>query len=315
MNTDTAPASAGAWRLPTKHRSASRVSRWLAGSALALAALLSAVPSLAAEGDFVAVPTLVARVTDTTATLSAADEARITDRIRAFEAKKGGQIVVLIVDSTAPEVIFDYALRVAETWKIGRKGVDDGVVFVIAKSDRKMQILTGPGVQGVLTDAVAKRIISEAVAPRFREGKFADGIFDGVDKIAAVIDGEALPPPPQKKRASKSSGDENFFFLAVLAVLFVAPVLRSIFGRFLGAGATAGVTGLAAWWILGSLLLPVVIGVIVFFVALFAGLFGGRGGGGFGGIGGGGGWSGGGGGDSFSGGGGGFDGGGASGDW
>ncbi len=291
-----------------------RASLWGA-TLVAVAALLYGLPANAAEGDFLAVPKLVSRVTDTTATLGSSDEARITERIRAFEAKKGGQIAVLIVDSTAPEVIFDYSLRVAETWKIGRKGVDDGVLFVVAKSDRKMQILTGPGVQGVLTDAVSKRIIAEIVAPRFREGKFGDGIYNGVDKIASVIDGEALPPPPKKKQASQSSGNENFFFLAILAAVFVAPVLRSILGRFLGATATAGVTGAAAWWILGGLLLPVVIGVIVLLVALFAGMFTGRhGGGGFGGFGGGGGGSFGGG-DSFSGGGGGFDGGGASGDW
>ena len=312
----TTPASAGGGRSFSARFAATRVGWW----AVLFAAILSSlyvVPSVGAEGDFLAVPKLASRVTDTTATLSAGDEARISERIRAFEASKGGQIAVLIVDSTAPEAIFDYALRVAETWKIGRKGVDDGVLFVVAKSDRKMQILTGPGVQGVLTDAVSKRIIAEIVSPRFREGKFGDGIYNGVDKIASVIDGEALPPPPKKKQASQSSGNENFFFLAILAALFVAPVLRSILGRFLGATATAGVTGVAAWWILGGLLLPAVIGVIVLFVALFAGMFGGRhGGGGLGGFAGGGGgsWSGGGGG-GFSGGGGGFDGGGASGDW
>jgi len=311
----TAPASAGAGRCSPKR--ISPTAGWWPTLFAAVVAALYVAPASGAEGDFLAVPKLASRVMDTTATLSAGDEARISERIRTFEAIKGGQIAVLIVDSTAPEAIFDYALRVAETWKIGRKGVDDGVLFVVAKSDRKMQILTGPGVQGVLTDAVSKRIIAEIVSPRFREGKFGDGIYNGVDKIASVIDGEALPPPPKKKQASQSSGNENFFFLAILAALFVAPVLRSILGRFLGATATAGVTGVAAWWILGGLLLPAVIGVIVLFVALFAGMFGGRhGGGGLGGFAGGGGgsWSGGGGG-GFSGGGGGFDGGGASGDW
>ncbi len=270
----------------------------------------------AAEGDLLAVPKLDARVTDVAAVLSAADKARITERIRAFEQKKGGQIAVLVVDSTAPEAIFDYALRVGEAWKLGRRGVDDGVLFVIAKGDRKMQILTGPGVQGVLTDAVSKRIIAEIVAPRFREAKFGDGIYDGVDKIAAVIDGEALPPPPKKKQASQSSGGENFFLLAIFAVLFVAPLLRTILGRFLGATATGGVIGAASWWILGGMLLPIAVGAIAFIVALVSGMMNfSRGGGGWGG----GGWSSGGssGGsaDSFSGGGGSFDGGGASGDW
>ena len=283
----------------------------------------AALPVFAAEGDFVAVPKLEKRVTDLTASLSAADEARISARIAAIEQKKGAQIAVLIVASTAPEVIFDYALRVAEAWKLGRKGVDDGLLFVVAKDDRKMQILTGPGLQGVMTDVVSRRIIAEIVAPRFREGDFAGGIFDAVDKISAVIDGEALPPPTPKRQStsSQSGGSVNFLVLAVFAAIFAAPILRAMLGRFLGAGATAGITGAAAWFIAGGLLFPAVAGVIVFLVALLYGSgSGGHGGGGgigggFGGIGGGG-WSGGGGGGGgFSGGGGGFDGGGASGDW
>ncbi len=272
----------------------------------------------AAEGDFLPVPKMEKRVTDQTATLSNEDVARITERIRIFEQKKGGQIAVLVVGSTQPEAIFDFTLRVGDAWKLGRKGVDDGVLFVIAKDDHKMQILTGPGVQGVLTDAVSKRIIAEIVAPRFREGKFADGIFNAVDKMAAVIDGEALPAPPQKRKATQSDGGDNFIMLAVFAVLFVAPMLRALLGRFFGATATSGITGAAAWFLTGSLFFPIVAGVIVFLVALLAGgkglMSGGSGGWG------GGGWSsggssGGGSSDSFSGGGGSFDGGGASGDW
>jgi len=279
---------------------------------------LSPLTASAAEGDPIAIPKLEQRVTDTTASIAVDDVAKISARIRAFEEKKGGQIAVLIVSSTAPETIFDFSLRVAEAWKLGRMGVDDGVLFVIAKDDRKMQILTGPGVQGVLTDVVSRRIIAEVVAPRFREGNFGSGIYDGVDKIANVIDGEALPPPPQKKKAtsSQSGSGSNFLFLAVFAAIFVAPILRSMLGRFMGASATAGITGAAAWWIAGGLFFPVFAGVIVFVVALLYGMGGGsRGGGGWVGGGGWGGGSGGGGGDSFSGGGGGFDGGGASGDW
>jgi uncharacterized protein len=286
--------------------------------ATAMFACLWTAPLLAAEGDLLAVPKLEKRVTDLTATLSRDEEERITTRIREFEQKKGGQIAVLIVGSTQPEPIFDFALRVGEAWKLGRKGVDDGVLFVIAKDDRKMQILNGPGVQGVLTDVVSRRIIAEIVAPRFREAKFAEGVFAAVDKIAAVIDGEALPPPPQKRKAAKSDSSNNFILLAVFGALFVAPMLRAMLGRFLGASATAGVTGMAAWWIAGGLFFPIIIGVIVFIVAIFAGAFNfsSRGNSGIGGFGGGG-WSSGSGGssDSFSGGGGGFDGGGASGDW
>ena len=276
------------------------------------------VTAIAAEGDLQKIPKLEKRVTDLAAALAEGEEARITERIRVFEQKRGGQIAVLIVDTTTPEAIFDYTLRVAESWKLGRKGVDDGVLFVIAKGDRKMQILTGPGVQGSLTDAASKRIIAEVVAPRFREGKYGEGIYNGVDKIASVIDGEALPPSAKKKQATKSIDGGEFLVLGIFAAIFAAPVLRSLFGRFLGATATGGLTGAAAWFLLGGMVFPIIIGVIVFVIALFAGLLNfsnGRGGGWGGGIGGGG-WSGGSGvSDSFSGGGGSFDGGGASGDW
>jgi uncharacterized protein len=294
-----------------------RVSRALRWFIAAMLVACVSFTSSAAEGDFQAVPKLERRVTDLTGSISAADEARIEQRIRALEQSKGAQIAVLMLPTTQPEAIFDYAMRVAEAWKIGRKGVDDGIVFVIAKDDRKMQILTGPGIQGVVTDAMSKRVIAEFVAPRFREGRFADGVYNGVDKLAALVEGEALPPPPTKKRASKSVDHEDFVMLAVFAALFVAPMLRALVGRFVGAIATGGVTGLAAWFIIGGLIFPIVLAVIVTVVALFAGLMNFRRGGGWHGGGwssGGGGWSSGGS-DSFSGGGGGFDGGGASGDW
>ncbi|MBL8522648.1 MAG: TPM domain-containing protein [Betaproteobacteria bacterium] len=277
----------------------------------------------AAEGDLQPIPPLKERITDTTATLSAADEARIEAKLKQFEAQKGAQIAVLIVGTTQPEAIFDYAIRVGEAWKLGRKGVDDGVLFLIAKNDRKLQILTGPGVQGVLTDAMSKRIIAEIVAPKFRAGDFAGGIEQGVDKIIGVLQGEALPPPQKKRVAVKNTNYEGFLIVGIIAALVVGPLLRSLLGRFLGASATAGVTGAAAWWIAGGLLFPIVAAVIVFFIVLMMGamnfLNSGRGGSWSGGgwsTGGssGGSWSGGSS-DSFSGGGGSFDGGGASGDW
>ena len=273
----------------------------------------------AAEGDFQPIPKLVKRISDTTATLSAADEARIEARLKAFEAAKGAQIAVLIVSTTQPEPVFDYATRVFTEWKLGRKDVDDGVLLLVAKNDRKLQILTGPGISGALTDAMSKRIISEIITPKFRANDFAGGIDDGVAKIIAVIEGEALPPPPKKRVASHSSSYENFIMLGIFAALFVGPLLRSMLGRFVGASATGGVVGAAAWFMAGGMLFPVFAGVLIFIVVLLMGamnLSGGRGGGWGGGFGGGG-FGGGGssGGGGFSGGGGSFDGGGASGDW
>lgn len=280
--------------------------------------LLFAGAAWAAEGDPVPVPPLKHRVTDQTGSLSSSDEARIEAKLRAFEAAKGAQIAVLIVPTTQPETVFDYAIRVAEAWKLGRKGVDDGVLFVIAKNDRKLQILVGPGLQGSLTDAMSKRIISEIVAPRFRAGDFAGGIEQGADKIIGLLQGEALPPPQPKRVAVKSSNLENFLVVGVLAAFVVGPLLKMLLGRLLGATATAGVTGAAAWFVVGGLLFPVVAGIIVFVLVLMMGAVSRRGGGWPGGWtsgGGSGGSWGGGSSDSFSGGGGSFDGGGASGDW
>ena len=274
----------------------------------------------AAEGDPVAVPKLSKRVTDLTATLSAADESRIEARLKEFEAKKGAQIAVLIVGTTQPETIFDYSMRVVDAWKLGRKDIDDGVLFLIAKNDRKLQILTGRGTQGVLTDAMSKRIISEIVAPKFRASDFAGGIDDGVAKIIDVLQGEALPPPPEKKQTAIKQGSniESFLVFGLVAALFVGPLLRSMLGRFMGATATGGVTAAAAWFLAGGLVFPIVAGIIIFFVVMLMGAMNfGRGGGGGGFTGGG--WGGGGSSSGssggFSGGGGGFDGGGASGDW
>lgn len=288
---------------------------------IALAAWL-VFAACAAEGDLQAVPALKHRVTDQTATLSSADEARIEARLREFEAKKGAQIAVLIVASTQPEDIFTYSQRVFDTWKLGRMGVDDGVLFVVAKDDHKLRIHTGPGISGALTDAMSKRIISEIVSPKFRAGDFAGGIYEGVDKIAAVIDGEALPPPPKKRVSVQHVDYGQFFVLAIFAAVIVAPLLRSILGRFLGATATGTVTGAAAWWIAGGMLFPIFVGVVIFVIALLIGAAnlanmgrGGGWGGGWSGGGGGGSWGGSSGGDSFGGGGGGSDGGGASGDW
>jgi len=291
--------------------------------ALLALALCIAFAAQAAEGDLLAVPPVKHRLTDLTGTLSAADATGIEARLAEFEKRKGAQIAVLLVGSTQPETIFDYSLRVAEAWKLGRKGVDDGVLLVVAKTDRKIQILTGPGIQGVLTDAMSKRIISEYIAPRFRAGDYAAGIGAGIDKMIGLIDGEALPEPKRKARAAHSGGGVDygqFFLFAIIGAIVVAPLLRTLMGRFIGSATTGGVVGGAAGLIGMEPLFAGFLGIIFFILALVIGLGnrGGRGGGGgWGGFGGGGGGFSGGGGssDSFSGGGGGFDGGGASGDY
>jgi uncharacterized protein len=296
--------------------------RLLAGAAALIFAF--GVLAQAPEGA-VPVPKLVTRVTDQTGTLTTADRERLEEKLRAFEAAKGSQVAVLLVPTIGSEVIEEFAGRVADAWQLGRKGVDDGVLFVVAMQERKMRIHTGRGVQGTLTDAASKRIVAELVAPRFRAGDFAGGIDAGVDAILRAIEGEALPEPARKGSASPRvdtvSSYGNFLFLGFFLVPIVAMVLRSMFGRLLGAGATSGLTGVAAWLLFGSIAFGIVAALFAFILTLFSGAGFARsarrgGWGGYvpgGGWGGGGSWGGGGGG--FSGGGGGFDGGGASGGW
>src|SRR5437867_12855714 len=127
------------------------------------------------------IPKLTARVTDLTNTLSASERQALEGKLADWEQRTGNQLVVLIIPSTKPEPIEAYSIRVAEAWKIGRKGQDNGALFVIAKDDRKMRIEVGYGLEGVLTDAMSRRIIADDVAPLFRQNRFAAGINVGVD--------------------------------------------------------------------------------------------------------------------------------------
>jgi uncharacterized protein len=262
----------------------------------------------------VAVPPLTARVTDLTGTLTREQQAGLERMLQEFDARKGAQLAVLLVSSTKPEEIEQYALRVAEQWKVGRKKVDDGAILVVAKDDRTLRIEVGYGLEGALNDATAARIIREVIVPRFREGDFYGGINAGLDRMIRVIDGEPLPEPARSP-VSPEGG-----FGQLLPVLFVAAmvggaILRSIFGRFLGAAVTGGAIGFLAWMLAGALAMALLAGVLAFFFTIAGGM-GGRGryyGGGMG-FPRGGGWGGGSGG-GFRGGGGSFGGGGASGRW
>ncbi len=283
-----------------------------ARAALAAFALFWAVIA----GAQVPVPPIGGRVTDQTATLTNEQKSALEQTLRSFEARKGSQVVVLIVHSTAPETIEQYALRVAEQWKPGRKDVDDGALLVVAKNDRTLRIEVGYGLEGALTDADSKRIISEIIVPRFRQGDFYGGITAGVDRILRVIDGEPLPKP-EKRRTGIPDGLGQLVFFAPFLLLIVGGVLQIVLGRFFGALVTGGAVSVAAWMMAGTVFIAVIAGVFIFLFVLVAGAMGrrGYGGGAFSG----GGFSGGGfGGSSFGGGGfggGGFGGGGASGSW
>src|SRR5580658_4804515 len=160
--------------------------------ALLLALLIGA--SFAAAAD-VAVPALSARATDLTGTLSADQLQTLEQTLKDFETRKGSQIVVLLVPTTEPETIEQYGIQVADQWKVGRKGIDDGAILLVAKNDHRERIVVGYGLEGALPDATAERIISEIITPRFRQGDFYGGITDGVAQMIKVVDGEPLPPP------------------------------------------------------------------------------------------------------------------------
>lgn len=277
----------------------------------------------------VAVPPLSGRVVDRTGTLSSGDIASLTQTLKDFEARKGSQIAVLLVPTTAPETIEQYSIRVAEAWKIGRKKIDDGALLVVAKDDHKLRIEVGYGLEGALTDVTSKRIIDEVITPKFRSGDFAGGISAGVDRIIRVVDGEPLPAPVQRQQRSSNPDAFEFFNptnpFVIIGVLIFGGVMRRSLGRLLGSLVSGGVMGILAWYFVGSVIFALIVGAVasvftMFSDAITAPSTGGRGRGGWsgGGYSGGGGWSGGGSSSDsggFSGGGGSFGGGGASGSW
>jgi uncharacterized protein len=279
--------------------------------------------AFAASAD-VAVPPLTGRVVDQTGTLSSGDIASLTQTLKNLELRKGSQIAVLIVPTTAPETIEQYAIRVAEAWKIGRKKIDDGALVVVAKDDRKLRIEVGYGLEGALTDVTSKRIIDEIITPRFRNGDFAGGISAGVDRIIGVVDGEKLPEPVQQPQDSGFlSHIDPFNPFLIVAVIVAGGIFRGLFGRLFGSLATGGLVAALFWFIAASLALSAISGIIAFLITMFSDAMtssggAGRGGGWYGGGYSGGGYSGGnssGDGGGFSGGGGSFGGGGASGSW
>ena len=302
---------------------------------LLVLAALTFIPGARAQ-DLLPVPPLSARVIDQTGTLEPDRLAALEARLAAFEAEAGPQIVVLMVPSTQPEDIAAFAQRVGDTWKIGRKDVGDGLLIVVAKNDRRVNIQTAKALEGAVPDLAARQIIDRAIRPAFRANDYAGGLDAAVEQLIARIRGEALPAPAPKSGVERfvpgAQLGELVMFLFV-AVPVIGGVLTKVFGRKLGALVTSGSAGGIAWWLTASVLLGVgaaVAGLVM--VGLFGLGSSSRGisrgsrrgggppiifgsGGDHGGWGGGFGGGGGGGGGFSSGGGGDFGGGGASGDW
>jgi uncharacterized protein len=267
---------------------------------------------------------LIAMFTDLTNTLTREQSAALDQKLRAFEQRKGSQVAVLLVPTTQPDAIEQFSIRVVEAWQLGRRGVDDGVLLLVAKDDRAVRIEVAYGLEGAFPDVIANRIVEQVIVPRFRDGQFYEGINEAVDRIIAVLDGEALPEPTQRARSRSSEGLGSALPLLLMVVFVGSGILRRMLGGFGGAAATAGVAGFLVWLLTSVMVISVGAAVIAFLFTLLGGGGGGprggwtgrrRGGwgGGFGGGGFGGGFGGGGGG--WSGGGGSFGGGGASGRW
>ncbi len=263
----------------------------------------------------VALPPLKMAITDLTGTLTAQQSADLDARLKAWAQQKGSQIAVLMVPTTQPETIEQFSIRVAEAWKIGRKGTDDGVIVVVAKEDRTVRVEVGYGLEGAIPDAIARRIVDEIIVPRFRGGDFYGGLSEGVTRIIKLVEGEQFPAPANPLKRPGSGIDLQMVMGLLVMLVMINGVLGKMFGRIFGSALGSSGAGVLVWLLLGSIAGGIVVAVIGFIMSVVLGGsrgylpigmgHGGRGGFGGGGFGGGG----------FGGGGGGFGGGGASGRW
>ena len=267
--------------------------------------------------DLAILPKLSNRVTDTVGILNQQQKRELEGLLQGFEQQKGSQLVVVIVPTVKPESIEQYAIRLAERWKIGREKIDDGAILLVALQDRKLRIEVGYGLEGVLTDITSKRIIEDTITPAFKQGAYYQGIKAGVETMMQVVSGESLPEPTKTRTASFSKSSRGVLLLFLVLLFFSGLLLRSVAG-----GGIAFFVNLIIGGILGYFFFSLAIGMFMAFFSSIAmltrgsylggmgyhhyGGYGGYGAGGFGGGGFGGG---------FGGGGGGFGGGGASGSW
>ncbi|MBI2772422.1 MAG: TPM domain-containing protein [Burkholderiales bacterium] len=249
---------------------ADRISR--AYTAIVFVALLLAMFGARAQ-ELQPVPALSAHVIDSTGTLDAIQIKGLDDKLAAFEKEKGSQVVFLVVATTQPEDIASYANRVGNAWKIGRKGIGDGLLLVVAKNDRKIRIEVAKTLEGAIPDLAAKRIIDSALTPNFRQNEYAGGLQAAADQIIALIKGEALPEP--QAQSSSSHGVDGFNWMDLAIFLFIAvPVVGSVLGRILGhklgALVTGGGVGVVALFITSSLAVASIAGVAALLFSLFS---------------------------------------------
>ena len=225
-----------------------------------------------AQTALVPVPDYRAHVTDTARALADADRAALERQLANFETQRGTQIGVLIVPSTAPEDIADYSQRVADAWKLGRAGVGDGLLIVVAVQDRRVRIAPFKALEGAIPDVLAKRIIDQQMVPAFRRGDYAGGLRDALAQLQAHITGEALPEPAPARPQIDEFDIVEAAMLLLVAVPLVTRVLRQMLGQRLGSLVGAAAAGLLVWQITGRIWMALLAGLMGFFVGLFTDL-------------------------------------------
>ena len=245
-----------------------RARLWLLACLLAVSGLLFAVQTHAQT--LQAIPPLTSLVVDQAIILDANQKAALTQKLLAFEQSKGSQIAILTVPTTAPEDIFSYAQRAAETYKLGRQGVGDGVLIVVASNDRKVWIYVMRHLEGAIPDLAVKRVIAETITPAFKQGQYAQGLDAGINQLMGLIDGEALPPP--KANTQNDSADAGFMDLLILigVLSIIGSNIAAATNRWLIAPPAGGVAGLIAYSMTSGLFWGVGAGLAVLvFILIF----------------------------------------------
>jgi uncharacterized protein len=295
-------------------------SRFPVGLSVLIGIILGSLQTLSPAQAQQEVPALAGHVVDRTGTLDTSQLQQLENKLNAFEHSAGAQIVLLLVPSTQPEDVFSYANRVANSWKIGRKDIGDGVLLVVAKDDHKVRIEVAKSLEGAIPDLAARMIIEQSIAPHFKQGDFAVGLDLAVDQISARITGEALLVPTHVPGNSPFGLRWNdLLVFAFFAVPVIASGARRALGFRAGSVVAGGLIGAVVWFFTANFLITALAALAGLLFTLISAVARGTVGAGWG-MGHGGGWGGGGfrpgGGGGFSSGGGGdFGGGGASGDW